>query len=272
MVGAAPPPRFSQDQKYTPMPKISACIISYNEEAKIEDCLKSLLPVADEIIVVDSLSTDRTREIAAKYTDRIYIQPFLGYVAQKNLAVEKASNDWILSLDCDERLDSRLVESIMEIKDHLDDASAYSMARRTFYIYRWLNHCWYPDEKIRLFNRKQAKWVGDAVHERVEVAGDVARLVGDIQHYSFDSISNHLSVIDRYTDLGADEILSKGKRVSVLSPLSHGVWTFIKVFFVNKGFLDGFAGMVVSVLSGVHAFVKYSKVVVNKKKTGRQSG
>jgi glycosyltransferase involved in cell wall biosynthesis len=142
------------------MAKISACIISFNEEDKIEDCLKSVQGVADEIIVVDSLSTDRTKEIATKYTDKIFDQEFLGHVEQKNLAVSKASHDWIISLDCDERLTPELRDSVLAVKDSLDRADAYKMARRTFYVYRWLNHCWYPDSKIRLFNRKTAKWGG----------------------------------------------------------------------------------------------------------------
>ena len=139
------------------MPKISACIISFNEEKKIEDCLKSLQPVVDEIIVVDSLSTDKTVEIASKYTDKIFHQKFLGYIEQKNLAASKASYDWILSLDCDERLAPPLQQSINAIKDSLDAHSASRMARKTFYVYRWLNYCWYPDKKVRLFNKNTAR-------------------------------------------------------------------------------------------------------------------
>ncbi len=122
------------------MAKISACIISFNEENKIEDCLVSLQDVADEIIVVDSLSTDQTKDIAAKYTNKIYDQEFLGHVEQKNLAMSKASYDWIISLDCDERLTPELISSIQNIKDNLDQADAYRMARKTFYVYLWLNH------------------------------------------------------------------------------------------------------------------------------------
>ena len=131
------------------MPKISACIISFNEEKKLEDCLKSLQPVVDEIIIVDSLSTDATLEIASKYTDKIYQQKFLGHIEQKNLAVSKAEHDWVLSLDCDERLTPQLQQSILAIKNTLEAADAYCMHRKTFYVYRWLNHCWYPDTKTR---------------------------------------------------------------------------------------------------------------------------
>ncbi len=245
------------------MPKISACVISYNEEKKIEDCLRSLLPVVDEIIVVDSCSTDRTVEIARHYTEQVFDQPFLGHVEQKNLAVSNASHDWILSLDCDERLTPELQRSILEIKERLDEHAAYSMARRTFYVYRWLNHCWYPDIKVRLFNRRDATWGGVNPHDRVEVStDDVVLLKGDMQHYSFDSISAHLKTIDSFTEIGARELVKRGKRVSVFTPFGHAFWTFVKLYFVKRGFLDGFAGWVVAVLSFMHVFVKYSKAWV----------
>jgi len=248
------------------MPKISACIISYNEEQKIEDCLKSLEGVVDEIIVVDSLSTDKTKDIVRKYTDKIYDQKFLGHVEQKNLAVEKANYDWILSLDCDERLTNELKNSILKVKDNLEDADAYRVARRTFYVYRWLNYCWYPDFKVRLFNRKSAKWGGTNPHDRVEVDGNnIVTLRGDMQHYSFNTISEHLKTIDSFTEIGAQEIIKKGKSVSLASPFTHGIWTFVKLYFLKKGFLDGFAGIVVAVLSGMHAFIKYSKVIMYRK-------
>jgi len=244
------------------MAKISACIISYNEEKNIEDCLKSLQSVTDEIIVVDSLSTDRTKEIAAKYTDKIYDQEFLGHVEQKNLAVSKASHDWILSLDCDERLTSDLVSSISKIKDNLEQADAYRMARKTFYVYRWLNHCWYPDFKVRLFNKNTAKWGGINPHDRIEVSGDnVVTLDGDILHYSFNSISEHIRTLDYFTEIGAREIIKRKKSVSIITPWTHGLWTFLRLYIFKRGFLDGYAGLVVSVLSGVHAFVKYNKVL-----------
>lgn len=244
------------------MAKISACIISYNEEDKIEDCLKSLQGIADEIIVVDSLSTDRTKEIAEIYTDKIYDQEFLGHVEQKNLAVSKASHDWILSLDCDERLTPELVSSILKIKDNLEQADAYRMARKTFYVYRWLNHCWYPDYKVRLFNKNTAKWGGVNPHDRIEVSGDnIVTLDGDILHYSFNSISEHIRTLDYFTEIGAREIIRHNKSVTIISPWTHGLWTFLRIYIIKRGFLDGYAGLVASILSGMHAFVKYNKVL-----------
>ncbi len=249
------------------MAKISACIISYNEEKKIEDCLKSLVGIVDEIIVVDSLSTDKTKEIVQKYTDKIFDQEFLGHVEQKNIAVEKASHDWILSLDCDERLTDELKESILKIKDNIETADAYRMARKTFYVYRWLNYCWYPDFKVRIFNRNTARWGGTNPHDRIELKGkNVVTLKGDIQHFSFNSISEHIKTIDNFTEIGAQQIIKKGKSVSLVSPFTHGIWTFIKLYIFKKGFMDGYAGLVVSVLSGMHAFIKYTKVIVLREK------
>jgi len=242
--------------------KISVCIISFNEEQKIEDCLKSVQEVADEIIVVDSGSTDKTVEIVRQYTDKVYHQDFLGHIEQKNLAVEKASHDWILSLDCDERLDETLIKSILSVKDKLEQADAYRMARKTFYVFRWINHCWYPDFKIRLFNRHSARWGGTNPHDRVEVDGDnIITLKGDILHYSFNSISEHIKTLDNFTEIGAHEIIKRGKKVNMISPWTHGLWTFIRLYFIKRGFLDGYAGLVISVLSGMHAFVKYNKVL-----------
>jgi len=247
------------------MAKISACIISFNEEDKIEDCLRSLQGVVDEIVVLDSLSTDRTKEIIAQYTDRVFDQKFLGHIEQKNLAVSKAGNDWVLSLDCDERLSPQLRESILAVKDNLQAADAYRMARKTFYVYRWLNHCWYPDYKVRLFNRQTARWGGINPHDHVEVQGNnIVTLNGDIEHYSFDSIAEHIVTLNNFTEIGADEIIKRGRRVTVLSPWGRGLWTFLKLYLVKRGFLDGYAGLVVSVLSGLHVFVKYNKVLFKR--------
>lgn len=244
------------------MTRISACIISFNEEKKIEECLKSLQSVADEIIVVDSLSIDKTVEIASLYTDKIYNQEFLGHVEQKNLAVCKTNFDWVLSLDCDERLSLQLQESINNIKGTLDAHDAYKMARKTFYVYRWLNHCWYPDKKVRLFNKHKAKWGGINPHDKIIVEGsDIVELEGDILHYSFDSISDHIQTLDKFTEISAQELRKRGKKVNLFTPFLHAKWTFIRMYILRMGFLDGFAGFVVSMLSFMYVFVKYSKII-----------
>lgn len=245
------------------MAKISVCIISYNEENKIEDCLKSLVDIADEIIVVDSNSSDNTVAIAKKYTDKVMLQDFLGYIEQKNFAIQQASHDWILSLDCDERLSPELQQSILAIKENIDQADAYKMPRKTFYIYRWLNHCWYPDLKTRLFNKNTAHWGGTNPHDHIITNGDnIKQLDGDIYHYSFDSISAHLKTIDKFTEIGADELIKKNKSFNVFSPITHSTWIFFKIYFLKRGFLDGFAGLVVAMLSFMHVFIKYSKAII----------
>ncbi len=248
------------------MAKISACIISFNEEKKIEDCLKSLLDIADEIIVVDSNSSDRTVKIAEKYTDKVIQQDFLGYIEQKNFAIQQASHDWILSLDCDERLSPELQKSLLAIKNDITQADAYKMPRKTFYVYRWLNHCWYPDLKTRLFNKHTAHWGGTNPHDHIISNGDnIKQLDGDIYHYSFDSISDHLQTIDKFTEIGAQELIKKNKSFNMLSPITHSLWLFIKIYFVKRGFLDGYAGFLVATLSFMHVFIKYNKAIIMRK-------
>lgn len=245
------------------MPSMSACIISYNEEKKIKACLESLVPVVDEIIVVDSNSHDKTIEIAKQYTDKVFNHDFLGHVEQKNLAVSKASYDWILALDCDERLSPALQDAILNIKEKLDDFDAYRVARKTFYVYRWLNHVWYPDKKVRLFNKNTARWGGVNPHDKVIVDGDAIHdLKGDLLHLSFDSISDHIQTMDIFTEIGAHEIIKKGKNVTIITPFVHASWTFLQLYIFKLGFLDGVAGLVASFLSYVHVFVKYSKVLL----------
>ncbi len=248
------------------MAKISACIISFNEEKKIEDCLKSLAGIVDEIIVVDSNSSDNTVNLAKKYADRVINQAFLGYIEQKNFAVQQASHDWILSLDCDERLSPELQKAIIDIKNNIEEFDAYKMPRKTFYVYRWLNYCWYPDLKIRLFNKNTASWGGTNPHDHIITSGNnIKKLNGDIYHYSFDSISAHLQTIDKFTEIGASELIKKNKRFNLFSPVTHASWTFIKLYILKRGFMDGFAGFVVSVLSFMHVFIKYSKAIIMRK-------
>ncbi len=248
------------------MEKISACIISFNEEKKIEDCLKSLAGIADEIIVVDSNSSDNTVSIAKKYADKVILQDFLGYIEQKNFAIEQASHDWILSLDCDERLSPQLQQSIIAIKDTINRADAWKMPRKTFYVYRWLNHCWYPDLKTRLFNKTTAHWGGTNPHDHIITEGNnIRQLDGDLYHYSFDSISDHLKTIDKFTEIGAQELIKNNKPFGLFSPITHSSWLFIKIYILKRGFLDGFAGLVVATLSFMHVFIKYSKAIIMKK-------
>jgi len=252
------------------MRKISACIISYNEEAKIDDCLASLAPVVDEIVVVDSNSTDRTVEIASRYTKRVIPQAFLGYVAQKQLAISLATHDWVLVLDCDERVTPELAESIRSLTESEDDHSAYEVPRKTFYVYRWLNHCWYPEWRVRLFDRRRCEQGGTEPHDKVIVReGSTGRLRGDLLHYSFDSLSGHVRTLNSFTSIAARELVERRKKVTILTPFTHAFWICFKLYILRRGFLDGFAGFCVAMLSGVHVFVKYAKVLSYREQVKR---
>lgn len=251
---------------------ISACIIGLNEEDKIEDCLKSVYDLADEIVYVDSYSTDKTVAIAEKYTDKIVKQKFLGHIEQKNLAVKLAKNDWILSLDCDERLTEEASAAIRkEWEDKTYDRlySAYSFKRLTFYIYRFIRHSgWYPDRKIRLFNRNFAKWSGENPHDKVECQNsNVKSLAVDILHYSFDSISDHLKTIDSFSTIGAREAFKKGKKSGFFILMARTFWAGFRKFFLEFSFLDGMAGIILTGLSMAATWSKYSRLyLMNREK------
>lgn len=247
------------------MPSISACIISFNEERKIEDCLASLEGVVDEVVLVDSVSTDRTLEIARPYVDKLIEQPFLGHIEQKNLAISHASHDWVLCLDCDERLTPELKHAILARKDTLDEHPGYEFSRKTFYVYRWLEHAWYPEFRTRLFDRRRGRWAGTNPHDKVELDGtQPARLSGDLLHYSFDSVGDHIKTLDHFTEIAARELIEKDKRVTWLSPITRASWVFFKLYILKRGFLDGFAGLSVAVLSFTHVFAKYAKLLTHR--------
>lgn len=247
--------------------KISVCVIGFNEEKKIEDCLKSVKDVADEIIYVDSYSTDATIDIAKKYTNKIFKQKFLGHVQQKNFAVAKASHNWILSLDCDERLSKEAIEIIQKERDFLEKYSAYRFKRRTFYIYRWIYHSgWYPDYKIRLFRKDICSWQGENPHDKVECSlNNIKTLDVDILHYSFDSIDDHLKTIMSFSSIGAREAFTKGKKSGVFVIFFRSLWVGVRKIFFEFAFLDGVAGIIITGLSMAATWAKYSKLYVLQK-------
>ena len=193
------------------MNKISATIITYNEEQNICDCLESVR-WTDEIVVVDAQSSDRTVELCRKYTDKVFSHPWSGFVNQKNLALSKTSGDWILSLDADERVSSELAKEIKSVV-LASDYDGYCFPRKTYYLGRWINHSgWYPDYKLRLIRRGKGEWKGIDPHDRLEVTGKTGHLKGDVQHYSYQNISHHLEKINSYTSIMAKELKKRGKR------------------------------------------------------------
>jgi len=240
---------------------LSVVVITYNEEANIERALKSVA-WADEIVVVDSESTDRTVEICRRYTDRVITRPWEGYIAQKNFALSQAAHDWVLSIDADEEVSPELAESIGRAMggDHRFDG--YMVKRRVFYLGRWINHCgWYPDWRTRLVLKGKARWVGDQVHETLEVDGSVGRIEdGDLNHYSYRNISDHLARIDRYTTLIARRNFESKRRARWYALLLRPIFNFFKKYFLQLGFLDGRQGFIVCVLASYYVFLKYAKL------------
>ena len=241
--------------------KISATVITLNEEQNLEAALESL-SWADEIIVVDSESSDRTVEIASQFTDRIFINPWPGYSAQKNFAAEKANHDWIFNLDADERVSPDLRKQIEDLKNAGDpQAAAFEVPRHTFYLGRWIRHSgWYPDFKLRLYNRTSAGWRGAYVHESVESEGSVERLTGPILHYTVRNASDHHLRLDRYTTLAAEEMAEQGKRVTTLSLLWSPVMAFIRAYVFRRGFLDGIPGLAIAFFAAHYVFLKGIKL------------
>jgi len=244
--------------------KLSAVIITLNEERNIGRCIESLLPVADEIVILDSGSTDRTREIACSYEKvRFFVHPFDGYTSQKNRAKDLASYDWVLSLDADESLDETLKESILKIKGKWD-RDGYFMNRMTFYCGRWIKHSkWYPDRKIRLWNRKKGEWKGGALHEKVElIEGEKSSgyLRGNILHYSFYTPEDHYRKIEHYSDIAARAFLEDGRRFYGWEPILYPIGRFLDHYIFHLGFLDGKAGWEIARLSAYATFLKYKKI------------
>jgi glycosyltransferase involved in cell wall biosynthesis len=234
--------------------KISATIIACNEERNIARAIESLR-CCDEILVVDSGSTDRTIEIAEKLGARVIESPWPGYAKQKNLAAERACHDWIFSLDADEALSEALEAEIWQLKKNGPRFDAYTMPRMAQYLGRWILHSgWYPDRKVRLYNRSKARWVGEFVHESVAVDGTVGHLQSNLLHHTCESMAEHVKSMDRYTTLAA-----RRQRVGYANLMFEPAWTFLRTYFLQAGFLDGFEGLTIAYMAAMYTFLKYAK-------------
>ncbi|HEX3685299.1 MAG TPA: glycosyltransferase family 2 protein [Bryobacteraceae bacterium] len=239
--------------------KISATIIAFNEERNIARVIESLR-CCDEILVLDSGSNDRTVEIATNLGARVVEASWHGYAAQKNIAAELAANDWILSLDADESLSEALEAEIWQIKKSGPKFDGYTVPRLAQYLGRWILHSgWHPDRKVRLFDRRKAKWVGDFVHESVTVDGSIGELKSNLLHFTCNSLSEHLRSMDRYTTLAAQEIVSRQKNITWTLLLFDPPWTFFRTYFLKLGFLDGPEGLAIAYMAAFYNFVKYFK-------------
>jgi glycosyltransferase involved in cell wall biosynthesis len=250
------------------MVKISAVIITYNEEKNIRRCLESLKNIADEIVIVDSFSLDKTEEICAEFNVKFNKQAFLGYGEQKNLGNSIASNDYILSLDADEALSEELIQSILMVKANWQ-YDAYELTRLNNYCGKWIKHGgWYPDRKIRLFDRRKGGWEGQLVHERLVLnqSHSIGFLEGKLLHYSYYSISEHITQMNKYSELGAQELFKKGKSVNYITLLIKTKFKFFRNFILKGGILDGFYGLVIAYISAAETFLKYAKLIDLRKK------
>lgn len=239
--------------------KITATIITLNEERNIARAIESLR-CADEILVVDSGSVDRTVELATNLGVRIIEANWRGYSAQKNWAAEQASHDWILSLDADEALSEALEAEIWNLKKTGPRYDAYTMPRLARYLGRWILHSgWHPDRKVRLYHRAKARWVGDFVHESVQVSGRVGRLESNILHFTCDSLSEHLKTLDRYTTLAAQELAARRIQAPYSRLLLDPPWTFIRTYFLQRGYQDGLEGLIIAHMAALYTLLKYAK-------------
>jgi glycosyltransferase involved in cell wall biosynthesis len=253
------------------MNKLSVAIITYNEERNIGRCIDSVLPVADEVLVLDSLSNDNTCAIAVAKGARVIQQPFAGYIEQKNAALSLARYDLVLSLDADEALDERLQQSILTAKKETLSAG-YTMNRCTYYCGRFIRHgSWYPDRKLRLFNKQLAKWGGINPHDKVEFSTPqpTRQLAGDILHYSYYSLEEHVIQNNKFSTISAESYFSQGKRTSLFRILVNPCWAFFSGFILRGGFLDGFYGYVIARNVAHLTFLKHSKLYLLQRKAAK---
>lgn len=238
---------------------ISLVIITLNEEENIARCIKSV-PWADEVIVLDSGSTDRTREIAESLGAKVHVQDFLGFRDQKQKATDLAKNDWILSLDADEALSLALSQEILYTFDTTPIQDGYTMPRLSFHLGRWIKHGgWYPDRQLRFFNRKQAKWAGGHVHEHIECA-NIGRLKNNLLHYVFRDLKHQVDANNRYSTLGAQDLYDRKKKFSIVKLIVKPVSKFLETYIWKHGFLDGLPGFIISVGAAYSVFLKFAKL------------
>jgi glycosyltransferase involved in cell wall biosynthesis len=244
------------------MPKISAVIITFNEELFIDKCLTSIDGIADEIVVVDSFSTDKTEEICKKHNVRFIKHKFDGYRDQKNYALTLATHKNILSLDADEALSDRLRESILAIKENWK-YDGYLFNRRNNFCGKWIRYsAWYPDRQLRLFYSDKGQFGELNLHEKFLMSNGtkVGKLKGDLLHWAFSSYQDHIDKMSKYSLIGAEEFYKAGRKASLLTPYIHSVWGFFRTYIIRGGFLDGRNGYLICYLYAKSTFFKYKKL------------
>jgi glycosyltransferase involved in cell wall biosynthesis len=255
--------------------KISAVIIAGNEEKNIERCLNSLLNVADEIVVVDSFSTDNTVKLAESLGAKVVQREFEGYVEQKRYAITCAENSWILSLDADEALSEELIKSILKIKNELKKDTVFAVNRLNNFCGQWIRHCgWYPDVKLRLFHKNSGDWAGSNPHDKFIVNHGVqmGHLPGDLLHYTFYTLEEHNKQIDRFSGIAAQAYYDKGIRANSLNLIFSPLFKFLRNYVIKLGFLDGYYGWLICIRSARATYLKYDKLkMIQVSLQGQQS-
>jgi glycosyltransferase involved in cell wall biosynthesis len=244
------------------MVRLSVVIITLNEQHNIGRCLSSVSKVADEIVVVDSGSTDGTEKICADAGAKFIYHPFEGHIEQKNFALSQAGSDYILALDADEALSEKLISSILEVKINWEK-DCYQFNRLTNYCGKWIRHgSWYPDKKFRLFRRTKSRWGGQNPHDHLVMDSDATTgyLTGDLLHYSYYSIADHINQVNIFSTIGAQSAFDAGRKAGILLILFSPVFKFIRDYFLLLGFLDGYYGFIICRISAHATFLKYAKL------------
>ncbi|MFQ5849118.1 MAG: glycosyltransferase family 2 protein [Candidatus Binatia bacterium] len=258
-------------------PEISAIVVCFNEEGNIRDCLESLT-WCDEIVVVDSFSTDRTAEICREYTDRVIQRPWAGYRDQKAFAHSQATREWVFLVDADERVPAELREEIQEALSCFGDRfAAFSVPRLVYYLDRWWwRGGWYPDYDIRVFRRDWASWGGVDPHEQILVDGKVRRLKHPLHHFSYRDISDHLKRINCFTTVSSEELKGKGERWQWMDNLCRPAFRFFRSYALKRGFFEGLPGFFLAATAAIYVFLKYAKLreleLMEQEERGRGRG
>ena len=251
--------------------RVSACIITLDEADRIAECIRSI-DWCDEIVVVDSHSSDATREIAQGLGARVIERDWPGHVRQKEFAVLAAANDWVMCIDADERVAPELRGELIELRDRgFPDCAGWRMPRMSRYLGRWIRHgTWYPDLQLRLFDRRRGRWGGYDPHDRVELDGPAGRLRHPLLHDPYRSFDEHLRTIDRYTTTMAAGLHARGRRAR-LSDLVLRPWVrFFRFYLLKAGFLEGWRGLLLAVMAAHYVRLKYAKLLVLERAAGRQ--
>ncbi|MBN1397887.1 MAG: glycosyltransferase family 2 protein [Bacteroidetes bacterium] len=243
------------------MSKLSVVVITKNEEKNVRDCLDSV-SWADEIIVVDAGSTDRTVDIVKEYSKKVFSRPWDGYGAAKNFGIAQCSGEWVLSIDADERITPELRDEILgNIENDNIKISAFSVPRRANFMGKWIYRCgWYPGRITRVFRRSKGRFTEEKVHERLEIEGIVVSLKSDLLHYTDPDLKSYFNKFNKYTSLAAEELMDRGKKFSLIKLIANPVWIFFRMYILKRGFLDGIPGFILCVLSANYVFTKYAKL------------